>query len=111
MQELVLVHGELEPLVRVDLTPTVHVRVAVLFGEQRKDLVISVRQRVRHFKKHLERLFSVSAGQMRLWYCDQELAMVTGPEEMKWPEKGLYTLAIRDGDSFVIEQRQAKKQG
>ena len=70
-----------------------------------------VRQRVRHFKRKLEGLFMVKAADMRLWYYDKELSQAAGPEEMKWPEKGLYTLGIRDGDYFVIEQKQNKKRG
>ena len=30
-----------------------------------------------------------------LRYYDAELSLAAGPEEMKWPEKGLYTLGIR----------------
>jgi hypothetical protein len=32
---------------------------------------------------------------------------VAGPEEMKWPSKELYTYNVRDGDSFILDEKVA----
>ena len=103
--ELVAVHGELEPLVKIDLTPEtgryhpagtrylhyLHCpvfRVGVWHGDSEHVLHVSVRQRVKHLKTSLASLFPVAASCMRLWYYDQDLWRSAGPQEMKWPMKG-----------------------
>lgn len=112
VEELIAKHGQMMPLVKVDLTPTVFVRIHVIHGDEKREMVISVRQRVRHFKRKLKNEFALSSVKWQLWYYDQEMARVTGPEEIsRFPEKGLYTLALRSGDYFVIEQKQSQKQG
>ena len=35
----------------------------------------------------------------------QILSKVAGPEEMKWPSKELYTYNVRDGDSFILDEK------
>ncbi len=35
----------------------------------------------------LQNLFHVAPGNMRLYYYDQEMSKVAGPEEMKWNSK------------------------
>ena len=72
--------------------------MTIYYGDQARNITVSVRQRVKHFKGKLQRLFDLSPCSMRLWYYDQELHKVAGPEEMKWPMKGLYTYDIQDGD-------------
>ena len=112
VEELVLKHGQLQPLAKVDLTPTVFVRVVVAYGEERRELVISVRQRVRHFRRRLQREFAIPGAGWQLWYYDQELSRATGPEEVsRYPEKGLHTLGLREGDCFVIDRRGGQGQG
>ena len=107
--ELMKFHGELAPLAKIDLSPTVFVRVGVVMDQDKRELVISVRQRVRHFKARLQGMFKVPANKMRLWYYDKELVTDTGPLELKWPEKGLYTLNIRSGDYFVVEDKRCRR--
>jgi len=111
VEQLLEKHGKILPLVKVDLTPTVFFQVLVFYGQESRQLEISVRQRVRHFKRKLSGMFQLPAEHMKLWYYDQELSQVTGPEEMKWPKKGLYTLNIRSGDYFVIEHKPMRKMG
>ena len=67
VEELIAAHGHLDPLVKIDLTPTVFVRVLVFFGELEREMVISVRQRVRHFKRRLSTEFRLAPAQIRLW--------------------------------------------
>ena len=35
----------------------------------------------------------------------QVLLQATGPEEMKFPQKALYTYNVRSGDSFIIDEK------
>lgn len=35
----------------------------------------------------------------------QVLLRAAGPEEMKWAQKGLYTYNVRDGDSFILDEK------
>ena len=88
--ELVAVHGMLDPLVKIDLTPETVFRVGVWFKESQHIINVSVRQRVKHFKSSLSRMFPISETCMKIWYHDQELWQLTGPQEMKWPMKGNY---------------------
>ena len=103
--ELVSVHGNLQPLVKIDLTPETMFRVGVWHGETELVMTVSVRQRVRHFKALLARHFPVTPACMRLWYYDQDLWATSGPQEMKFPQKGLYTYRLRHGDYFVVESK------
>ena len=103
--ELIAVHGDLDPLVKIDLTPEVFFHVTIHYGEMSREMTISVRQRVKQFKNRLQQLFQLSPCAMRVWYYDKELHKIAGPEEMKFPMKGLYTYDIRDGDYFVVEKK------
>ena len=103
--ELVSVHGNLEPLVKIDLSPRTVFRVGVWWGEEERILMVSVRQRVKTFKSELARQFPVQAGCLRVWYYDQHHWETQGPQEMKWPEKGLYTYSLQDGDYFVLQTK------
>ena len=107
--ELVAVHGNLVPLVKIDLSPEIFFTVTIYYGDQSRNMTVSVRQRVKHFKSKLQQLFHLAPCSMRVWYYDQELYKVAGPEEMKWPMKGLYTYDIRDGDYFVVEKKERKQ--
>ena len=42
---------------------------------------------------------------MRLWYYDQEMTKIAGPEEMKFANKELYTYNVIEGDYFVIDEK------
>ena len=109
VSELVAVHGNLDPLVKIDLSPEFFFKVTIYYGDQARNMTVSVRQRVKHFKSKLQQLFHLSPCSMRVWYYDQEMYKVAGPEEMKWPMKGLYTYDIQDGDYFVVEEKQGQK--
>ena len=49
--------------------------------------------------------FSLAPANMRLWYYDQEMTKIAGPEEMKFANKELYTYNVIDGDYFVIDEK------
>ena len=63
-----------------------------------------MRQTVKQFKQILHGYFGLAPTNMRLWYYDQEMSKLAGPEEMKFANKELYTYTVIDGDSFVIDE-------
>jgi len=103
--ELVDVHGLLDPLVNVDLTPDMSVQVNIYHKEEVREERICVRQSVKQFKQLLQGYFHISPGNMRLWYYDQEITKIAGPEEMKFANKELYTYNVIDGDYFVVDEK------
>jgi len=104
-QELVDIHGLLDPLVNIDLTPEVNIKVCIYFKDQCREEHISVRQTVKQFKQVLHGYFGLAPANMRLWYYDQEMTKIAGPEEMKFANKELYTYNVIDGDYFVIDEK------
>lgn len=42
---------------------------------------------------------------MRLYYVDQTYRDAMGPEEMKYPNKQLYSYNISTGDEIIIEPK------
>lgn len=54
-------------------------------------------------KNRLERLVNIPAAKMRLYYVDQDLRDIQGPEEMKYPHKQLYSYNISTGDEIIID--------
>lgn len=56
-------------------------------------------------KSRLERIVSIPAGKMRLFYVDQDLRDHQGPEEMRYPHKRLYSYNIRNGDEIIVDQK------
>ena len=103
--ELVTIHGLLDPLVSVDLRPEISVTVKIYFGEICREESISVLQSVKQFKQKLHGIFNIAPTKMRLWYYDQERHKVAGPEEMKFATKELYTYNVVDGDYFVVDEK------
>jgi hypothetical protein len=105
VSELILVHGELDPLVNVDLTPEIFVKVKIYHQDECREESISVRKTVKYFKNQLQQWFNITPANMRLYYYDQVISKVVGPEEMKWAGKGLYTYNVREGDYFVLDEK------
>jgi hypothetical protein len=60
-------------------------------------------------KFRLEKLFGLPASKMRLYYVDQSYKDQIGPEEMKYPNKQLYSYNIAAGDEIIIEPKEPKK--
>lgn len=40
---------------------------------------------------------------MRLFYVDHVMGEITGPEEIKFNQKKLYTYSVQDGDKFLVD--------
>ena len=70
-----------------------------------REEVISLYQTVAQFKSLLHQWFRVPPQNMRLYYCDQVMVKLSGPEEMKWPNKALYTYNVQDGDRFILDEK------
>ncbi len=45
------------------------------------------------------------ASKMRLFYIDAELREVVGREEMRFPQKQLYSYNMQDGDEIHVEKK------
>jgi len=69
--ELVSVHGHLDPLVKVDMRPSTHVKVKISHKELLREEVIKVYQTVQQFKGLLQQWFAIPPQNMKLYYCDK----------------------------------------
>lgn len=103
--ELVPIHGKLDPLVNIDLRPEKRVKVTFTYGDTSEVRSVDVYRTVIDLKSRLERLAGIPVNKMRLFYVDQELRDLQGPEEMKYPHKQLYSYNIRSGDEIIIDQK------
>jgi len=104
-EQLVAVHGRLDPLVNIDLSAQCEVKVCLYYKDECRQESISVMQSVKQFKQLLQGYFGIAPANMRLWYYDQEMTKIAGPEEMKFANKELYTYNVIDGDYFVIDEK------
>ena len=73
--ELVSVHGHLDPLVNVNMRPDTHVKVNIVHKEESREEVIKVYQTVQQFKALLQQWFGVAPQNMKLYYCDKVLLL------------------------------------
>jgi len=103
--ELVAVHGLLDPLVNIDLKPEKNIKVSIYYKDECREESISVMQSVKQFKQLLQGYFNIAPANMRLWYYDQEMTKIAGPEEMKFANKELYTYNVIEGDYFVVDEK------
>ena len=79
--------------------------MCIYYKDQCREEYISVRQTVKQFKQILHGYYGLAPANMRLWYYDQEMTKIAGPEEMKFANKELYTYNVIDGDYFVIDEK------
>lgn len=69
-----------------------------------------MRQTIARLKTELCALFGMSHAEargMRLIYIDAGMVEATGPEELRFSARQLYTYHPNDGDTLVIAQRGA----
>lgn len=97
------IHGKLDPLVNIDLRPERRVKVTISSENCIEDRCIDVYQTVQELKQKLEELTKIPAPKMRLFYVDQDMRALTGPEEMKFPNKQLYSYNISSGDEIMVD--------
>ncbi|KAG7207708.1 hypothetical protein KM043_009326 [Ampulex compressa] len=103
--ELVAIHGKLDPLVHVDLTPEKRVKVTFTYGDLVEVRSVDVYRTVIELKTKLETMVKIPANRMRLFYVDQVMKAQYGPEEMLYPNKQLYRYNIRNGDEIIIDSK------
>uniref|UniRef100_A0A914C5B1 Tubulin-specific chaperone cofactor E-like protein n=1 Tax=Acrobeloides nanus TaxID=290746 RepID=A0A914C5B1_9BILA len=104
--ELVGVHGQLEQLVKVDLTPRKHADVILECKETnyRVKIRIKLNKTVLELMKFAEQATGISLPRMRLLYFDPSLSEF-GPTELRFPNQVLRTLHIEDGDEFYVQSK------
>lgn len=103
--ELVAIHGQLDPLVNVDLTPDKKVLIKFICGNLCETRRVDVYRTVSDLKSKLEQFSGIPPSKMRLFYIDQDMKSIQGPEEMKYPNKQLYSYNIRNGDEILIDAK------
>nr|KAF7438800.1 hypothetical protein H0235_001191 [Vespula pensylvanica] len=103
--ELVAIHGKLDPLVHVDLTPEKRVKVTFTYGDLVEVRSVDVYRTVFELKTKLESMVKIPANRMRLFYVDQVMKGHHGPEEMLYPNKQLYRYNISNGDEIIIDSK------
>lgn len=103
--DLVAVHGRLDPLVNIDLSPERKVKVNIVYGSKSEIRCLDVYQTVNELKQKLESFANISAAKMKLFYVDQELKVIHGPEEMRFPNKQLYSYNINFGDEIIVDSK------
>ncbi|KAG5680830.1 hypothetical protein PVAND_010312 [Polypedilum vanderplanki] len=103
--ELIAKHGKIDPLVKIDLRPEKKVQVKFIFEDRIENRFVDVYKSVTDLKHRLGKLFGIAPCKMRLYYVDQTYENQMGPEEMKYPNKQLYSYNIATGDKILIEQK------
>ena len=103
--ELESKHGKLNKLADVNLEGNKRVHVKIKFRDEHTYERIDVRQTVGEFKKQLEKFVGFPASRFRVFYIDIEACSLSiyGPEELKHPNRCLYSFNIRDGDEIEID--------
>lgn len=103
---LVGVHGRLDPLVNIDLSPEKRVKVKIVWGDKSEVKSINVYQTVSELKKTLEPICGIAASKMRLFYIDQDYTDSPCSQEfMKYPNKQLYSYNITSGDEVHVDTK------
>lgn len=101
---LVSIHGNLEQLVKVDLTPRKFALVVLRCEE--KDLCVRLKVRlnktVMDLMKFASKLTEISIPLMRIFYHDIHVDSC-GPTELRFPGQALQHLRIEDGDEFFVQ--------
>lgn len=83
-------------------------KVAIIYGNQVEERSIDVYQTVHELKQKLESFANISASKMKLFYLNQHMKHVIGPEQMKFPNKQLYSYNIRNGDEIIVDSKNNK---
>nr|XP_016929002.1 tubulin-specific chaperone cofactor E-like protein [Drosophila suzukii] len=103
-EELQQIHGKLDPLVNVSLKPDKRVKVLFTYNDVSDSRFVDIYLTVNDLKVKLEKLVSLAPNKMRLYYLDQDYKEF-GPEEMRFPNKQLYSYNIQSGDEIIIDAK------
>lgn len=102
--ELEAIHGKLDPLVNIDLSPKKTACVHIRYQEYHETRVINLQHSVHDLKVQFSEICNISPTKMRVFYIDKEL-VGHGPEELRFNTKKLYTYMIQDGDEFLVVKK------
>ncbi|KAH8370711.1 hypothetical protein KR093_004745 [Drosophila rubida] len=102
--ELLAVHGKLDPLVNVNLKPDKRVKVVFTYNDVSESRFVDIYLTVSDLKTKLEKLTNLAPNKMRLYYLDQDYKEF-GPEEMRYPNKRLYSYNLQSGDEIIIDAK------
>uniref|UniRef100_A0A915D4I3 Ubiquitin-like domain-containing protein n=1 Tax=Ditylenchus dipsaci TaxID=166011 RepID=A0A915D4I3_9BILA len=104
--ELVKEHGNLEALVKVDLTPRKFAKVMMRCEETNYLAPAKIRlsATVIGLMKYAAKITEIPVSRMRLFYFDGNLSG-HGPTELRFPNQMLSSLHIEDGDEFYIQSK------
>lgn len=102
--ELQAVHGKLDPLVNINLKPEKRVKVVFTYNDVSESRFVDVYLTVNDLKIKLEKLINLAPNKMRLFYLDQDYRE-HGPEEMRFPNKRLYSYNLQSGDEIIIDAK------
>ena len=73
------------------------------FENQTKEIYINVKQTCKEFKLSMKEFAGLPANKLRMYYSDT--GSPTGLEELKFPNKVLYSLNVKDGDEFFFDRK------
>ncbi|ENN78745.1 hypothetical protein YQE_04796, partial [Dendroctonus ponderosae] len=107
--ELVQIHGKLDSLVNVDLRPEKRVKITFTCGSNSEVKSVGIYRTVSDLKTRLETFAGFPASKMRLFYVDQDLRDIQGPELMRFASKQLFSYNIRSGDEIIIVRKMENK--
>lgn len=102
--ELIAKHGRLDPLVNVNFKPEKRVKIFLTYHDQTESRLVDINRTVQDLKFKLEKLLHLPSNKMRLFYLDQDYKDL-GPEEMRFPNKLLYSYNIQAGDEIIVDEK------
>ena len=109
--ELVDKHGQLEPLVNIDLTVKQCADLTIHFEDKDSfSMKVDLEQTEKDFKKLLAERLGQEWTNLRMFYQDVGMLEAVGEEEMTKPNKQLYTYRMRDGDGIAVVRRKRPQQ-
>lgn len=93
--DLIEKHGNLKPLVDIEIRAPYLTQVRLVYNEINYDKEIDVRQTVQQFKKYLHEIFHLPLNRLRVFHVDDMAFQMglCGPEELKYPQRFLHTYA------------------
>ena len=106
--ELVEIHGQLQPLVDIDLSRRDLADLIIHFEDINPFIMkVDLDQTVKDFKKLLGDRLGQSCARLRIFYRDndEEVYGERNDEELRKPYKQLYTYRMKDGDEILVVMR------
>ncbi|KAA3674333.1 tubulin-specific chaperone cofactor E-like protein [Paragonimus westermani] len=103
--ELERQHGRLEPLANIDLSPKRFIRVRVALDGRETVHELNVNLKVSQAKRQFLQLFDIdpsSSRRYKLFYFDQVMTQIQGPEELRFPTRAIHSYQPETGDLFEL---------